>query len=182
MSIFSIIIFIIILQRFFELLIAKQNERKMLSLGAYEVGASHYPLMILLHVSFFISLIVEVATFERNLSPLFPYFFIFFLFVQALRIWCIATLGMYWNTKIIILPGADVVKKGPYNYLKHPNYFVVCCEILMLPLMFEAYLTAIVFTILNIAILSVRISIEEKALTEATNYYYKFKKKIQYPS
>lgn len=160
-------------------MIAKNNERKMLSLGAYEVGASHYPLMILLHVCFFISLIVEVINFERTLSPLFVYFLFLFLLVQALRIWCLTTLGMYWNTKIIILPGTNVVKKGPYQLLKHPNYLVVCSEILLLPIMFQAYITAVIFTILNIIMLSVRIPIEEKALIEATNYQSKFKRKIQ---
>lgn len=160
-------------------MVAKQNEKKMLSLGAYEVGSSHYPFMIMLHISFFISLIFEVIIFERTLSPLFLYLLFFFLLVQSLRIWCLTTLGMYWNTKIIILPGTNVVKKGPYLFMKHPNYFVVCCEILLLPIMFQAYMTAIIFTILNIIMLSIRIPIEEKALMEATNYQSRFKRKIQ---
>lgn len=181
MQIFTIIVIIVILQRLIELFIAKRNERKMLSLGAYEVGASHYPFMILLHVSFFICFITEVVVFQKNLSPFFLYFLFFFLFVQAFRIWCLTTLGMFWNTKIIVLPGADIVKRGPYAFLKHPNYFVVCSEILLLPLMFEAYFTAILFTILNCMMLSVRIPIEEKALIEATNEY-ELNKKIQYPS
>lgn len=182
MLIFMIVTTIVILQRIFELFIAKRNERQMLQLGAYEVGASHYPFMILLHVSFFISLIVEVIVFERTISPLFLPLFIIFLLVQSLRIWCLSSLGMYWNTKIIVLPGAQNVKKGPYAFLKHPNYFVVCCEIIILPIMFQAYFTAIVFTLLNFIMLSIRIPIEEKALMEATNYEYVFNKKIQHHS
>lgn len=150
----------------------------MLTQGAYEVGASHYPYMIALHVSFFVCLIAEVLIFNRGISPLFPLFFLIFLFVQALRIWCLTSLGQFWNTKIIILPGANVVTKGPYLFIRHPNYVVVCIEIALLPLMFQAYLTAISFTLLNLAMLSVRIPLEEKALMEATNYTKEFKKKI----
>ncbi len=91
MLIFMIVTTIVILQRIFELFIAKRNERQMLQLGAYEVGASHYPFMILLHVSFFISLIVEVIVFERTISPLFLPLFIIFLLVQSLRIWCLTS-------------------------------------------------------------------------------------------
>ncbi|QFF99764.1 isoprenylcysteine carboxyl methyltransferase [Psychrobacillus glaciei] len=175
---FFIIIFLVIIQRITEVFIAKQNEKKMLAQGAYEVGASHYPYMVTLHVSFFICLIAEVLVFNRGISPLFPLFFLIFLIVQALRIWCLRSLGSFWNTKIIILPGAHVVTKGPYLYLKHPNYVVVCIEIALLPLIFQAYITAICFTLLNLAMLSVRIPLEERALMEVTNYNEEFKKKI----
>ncbi|WP_391116530.1 isoprenylcysteine carboxyl methyltransferase family protein [Psychrobacillus sp. L3] len=175
---FIIIIFLVIIQRITEVFIAKHNEKKMLAQGAYEVGASHYPYMVTLHVSFFICLIAEVLIFNRGISPLFPLFFLIFLIVQALRIWCLRSLGSFWNTKVIILPGAHVVTKGPYLYLKHPNYVVVCIEIALLPLIFQAYMTAICFTLLNLAMLSVRIPLEEKALMEVTNYNEEFKKKI----
>lgn len=175
---FVIIISLVILQRITEVVIAKRNEKKMLSQGAYEVGKSHYPYMIALHVSFFVCLIMEVLFFHRGISPLFPLFFLIFLFVQAFRIWCLSTLGPFWNTKIIILPNANVVRKGPYLYLKHPNYVVVCMEIVLLPLMFQAYFTALSYTLLNLAMLSVRIPLEEKALMEATDYSEEFKKKI----
>ncbi|TQR18022.1 isoprenylcysteine carboxyl methyltransferase family protein [Psychrobacillus vulpis] len=175
---FLVIISLVILQRITEVIIAKRNEKKMLAQGAYEVGASHYPFMLALHFSFFIFLIVEVLFFDREISPLFPLFFLIFLFVQAFRIWCLTTLGQFWNTKIIILPNANIVRKGPYLYLKHPNYVVVCMEIVLLPLMFQAYFTAICFTLLNLAMLSVRIPMEEKALSEATDYHKEFKKKI----
>lgn len=175
---FLLFILIVILQRIIEVIIAKRNEKKMLSVGAYEVGKSHYPFMIALHVSFFISLIGEVIIFERTISPCFFWFFLAFLLVQALRIWCLLSLGPFWNTKIIILPAAKVIKKGPYLFLRHPNYLVVCTEILLLPLMFQAYFTAICFTILNFIMLSVRIPIEEKALIEATNYSKAFNRKV----
>lgn len=175
---FVVVVSIVIIQRLAEVLVAKRNEKKMLQKGAYEVGASHYPYMVAMHVSFFICLIAEVWFFDRGLSPLFPIFLVLFLLVQGLRVWCLASLGTFWNTKIIILPNANVVTKGPYLFLKHPNYVIVCIEIATLPLMFQAYITAILFTLLNIAMLSVRIPIEEKALREATNYSEQFNKKI----
>ncbi|MDN4495177.1 isoprenylcysteine carboxyl methyltransferase family protein [Ureibacillus aquaedulcis] len=174
---FVLFVSIVILQRIIEVIIARRNEKRMLAAGAYEAGASHYPIMIALHVGFFISLIIEVVVFERTISPLFIWLFILFFLVQVLRVWCLASLGPFWNTKIIILPGANVVKKGPYRLFRHPNYLVVCIEILLLPLMFQAYFTAICFTLLNFAMLAVRIPTEERALMEATNYSEKFKKK-----
>ncbi len=176
--IFYIIIVIVILQRLTEVFVARRNEKWMRSQGAYEVGGSHYPYMIALHVSFFLFLLVEVGTSSNSLSPLFPLFFLLFLIVQALRLWCIQSLGPFWNTKILILPGAQVVKKGPYKFMRHPNYTIVCLEILLLPIMFQAYFTAFCFTLLNITMLSVRIPIEENALREATNYNTVFQKKI----
>ena len=175
---FFILISLVIIQRLIEVAIAKRNEKRMLAKGAYEVGASHYPYMVTMHICFFISLIVEVLVFDRTIAPLFLAFLFLFVTVQLLRIWCLTSLGSFWNTKIIILPEANVVKNGPYTFMRHPNYVVVCLEIILLPIMFQAYFTAIVFTLLNIAMLSVRIPAEEKALREATNYEDKFKKKI----
>lgn len=166
---FYIILFLVIVQRLVELLIAKRNEKSLRAKGAYEVGASHYPFMILLHTSFFISLFIEVIYFKSIIIPHFV-LLAFFILLQLLRVWCLVSLGTFWNTKIIILPGANIVAKGPYAYIRHPNYLVVCLEILLLPLMFQAYITAICFTILNFIILSVRIPMEENALKEATNY------------
>ena len=172
---FFIVIALVIVQRLVEVAVAKRNEKRMLAQGAYEVGASHYPYMLALHISFFLFLIAEVVLLDRGISPLFPVFL--FLLVQLLRVWCLTSLGKFWNTKIIILPGANVVTKGPYLYFRHPNYIVVCTEILLLPLMFQAYFTALAFTLLNLAMLSVRIPLEEKALIEATDYEEALKKK-----
>lgn len=179
--IFYILVFLVILQRITEVYIAKRNEKWLLAQGAYEVGASHYPYMITLHISFFLFLLIEVSTNTNSLSPLFPLLFSLFIIVQALRLWCLQALGPFWNTKIIILPGTEVVQKGPYSFMRHPNYVVVCLEILLLPIMFQAYFTAFCFTLLNITMLSVRIPIEEKALREATNYSHVFQKRISEP-
>ena len=142
----------------------------MRSKGAYEVGAKHYPFMVAIHVGFFISLILEFTLFDRGLSPYWWFLFIFFVALQLMRIWVITSLGKFWNTKIIVLPGANVVKKGPFHFIQHPNYVVVTFEILVIPLLFGAYFTAILFTLLNFSILYVRIPMEEAALREVTDY------------
>lgn len=173
---FYIIIGFVIIQRLVELRIAKRNEKWIREKGAYEAGASHYPFMLALHIGFFLSLVLEVTVIDQPVSPLWmPLLFLFFM-TQAARVWCLFSLGRFWNTKILILPGAQVVKKGPYNFIKHPNYLIVTIEILLLPLIFQAYFTAVVFTILNAAMLSVRIPVEEKALRRSTNYNKAFLK------
>jgi methyltransferase len=167
---FTILLFLIIIQRIVELWIAKQNEEWMKEKGAYEVGRSHYKYIVILHVMFFVSLIVEVQTMQSGMVSWWIIPFLFFIMAQALRIWSIFSLGRYWNTRIIILPGIEVVAKGPYRFSRHPNYFIVITEIIVIPLIFQAYVTAVLFTLLNAWILSIRIPMEEKALVEATNY------------
>lgn len=165
--VFAIIVVLIIVQRLVELVVAKRNEKMMLAKGAYEVGASHYPYMIMLHSSFFVSLIIEVLYGNALQTPHYLLLGVF-LFLQLVRVWCLMSLKSFWNTKILIIPGATLVKKGPYAFISHPNYVVVSLEILVLPMMFQAYFTAVCFTILNLIMLSVRIPVEEKALKEAT--------------
>lgn len=172
--IFFLGIAIVILQRIVELLVAKHNEKWMKSQGAFEAGASHYPFMVAMHSSFFIVLIIEVVVFNRPLSSVWPFFLSIFLLAQFLRIWCLTSLGKYWNTKIIVLPNAHVIRKGPYKWIRHPNYVIVATELLVLPLLFSAYFTATLFTILNIWMMSVRIPAEEQALKKATNYREEF--------
>ncbi|RSK25319.1 isoprenylcysteine carboxyl methyltransferase family protein [Bhargavaea beijingensis] len=171
---FWILIGLVIIQRLVELRVAKRNEQKLKSRGAFEAGASHYPYMVAMHIGFFISLIAEVLLTDRPLSPIWPVLLAVFLAMQVLRVWCLASLGEFWNTKIIILPGASVVKRGPYKWLRHPNYVIVTTELLVLPLIFQAYFTTIVFMALNAWMLSVRIPAEERALREVTDYTARF--------
>ena len=166
---FSVVGFVII-QRIVELFVARNNERWIRGQGGYEVGERHYPYMVGIHIGFFISLIMEFVVFDRMLPPIWTVLFIIFVGLQLMRVWVITSLGRFWNTKILVLPGAHVVKRGPFRFLRHPNYVVVSLEILVIPLMFGAYFTALLFTILNVFILSVRIPIEEAALREVTNY------------
>lgn len=156
--------------RITELIIAKTNENWMRRRGAIEFGASHYPYMVSMHILFFISLIFEKVFFNRGLAAVWPVIFTVFVLTQFLRVWVIASLGRYWNTKILVLPNAKVIMKGPYRFLRHPNYCVVSLEFIVIPLLFSAYYTFLVFSLLNLFILSVRIPEEEKALKSLTEY------------
>ncbi|CAM4046645.1 Isoprenylcysteine carboxyl methyltransferase [Mesobacillus thioparans] len=167
---FYLFVGLITFQRITELVIARRNEAWMKRQGALEFGQGHYPAMVAIHTAFFLFLIAEVNLFDKHLSEYWPVLLTLFLFTQGMRIWALASLGRFWNTKIIILPGAQVVKRGPYKIIKHPNYLIVAIEILVIPLMFNAYITMALFTLLNIMILSIRIPAEEKALRELTKY------------
>ncbi|WP_078429312.1 isoprenylcysteine carboxyl methyltransferase family protein [Alkalihalobacterium alkalinitrilicum] len=167
-------ILVVIIQRVIELLIARRNEIWMKKQGAYEVGKEHYKWIVILHTLFFVSFLFEVVYF--GLKPAVWWFvpFLMFILAQMGRVWSLTSLGEFWNTKIIVLPGANVVAKGPYQYMRHPNYVIVGLEIITLPLIFQAYGTAVIFTILNAIVLSVRIRQEEEALREVTNYEEQF--------
>ena len=163
---FYIIIFLIILQRLAELLIAGKNEKWLISQGAVESGESHYKFIVILHTSFIISMILEYSFKSRyfELNFINYLFLVFFFVLQIGRIWVISSLGKYWNTKILRIPGSKLIKAGPYKYFKHPNYIVVICEIFTIPLIFNLYYTAIIFTILNLIILRIRIKEENIVL------------------
>lgn len=168
---FWILLVFLVSQRLTELAIARRNEKWMKARGAFEVGREHYKWIVTVHVLFFLSLVVEVQ--GLGLRPAFwwPVPFAVFMAAQLLRFWALFSLGHYWNTRIIVLPDAKVVAKGPYRFMRHPNYVIVATEILTIPLIFQAYATAVVFSVLNaFVLLAVRIPEEEKALSEATDY------------
>ena len=167
---FYIVLTLIVLQRLFELVVAKRNEKWMRNQGAVEIGQSHYRWLVLLHSLFFVSLITEVRWMDKQLSSVWWLLAVLFGVTQLGRLWVMMSLGKFWNTKILVLPKADVVLKGPYKFLKHPNYVIVVLEFLVIPLLFQAYVTMILFSLLNIGILAVRIRVEEKALSTFTNY------------
>lgn len=154
----------IVCQRLIELVIAKSNETWMLERGGVEEGEEHYKWFILLHVFFFLSIFLEIMFTESSNQQLNYYLLVIFLFSQIGRVWCIASLGRFWNTKIIILPGVSLISKGPYKYLKHPNYLIVAIELFIIPLLFKAYLTALLFPLLHILLLKIRVPSENKAL------------------
>ena len=134
----------------------------MLENGAVEYGSKHYPFIVALHVLFFLSLIFEyVAQQHHSFSILL--LFLYFLLL-TFKIWIISTLGKFWNTRIYRIPNVPLIKRGPYKYFKHPNYAVVIAEIAVIPMIFHLYITAIVFTLLNLVVLFVRIKEENKVL------------------
>jgi methyltransferase len=156
---FILFICFVIAQRLLELVVAKRNEAWARSQGAEEFGKAHYPFIVALHTAFIISMIAEYFYLGGEFSLL---MLIIFLLLISLKIWTIGSLGKYWNTKILRIPNSIFIKKGPYKLFKHPNYFIVICEIIVIPLVFHLYATAIVFTLLNAVMLTVRIREEER--------------------
>ncbi|MGD6898556.1 isoprenylcysteine carboxyl methyltransferase family protein [Bacillus infantis] len=173
MDLFAVFILIIMLQRVGELAVARSNEKWMKSRGALEFGKGHYSIMVMIHASFFLFYSFEVLWGSRTLSSLWPAILTVIIITQAGRLWALLSLGKYWNTKILVIPHANVVMRGPYRFIRHPNYVIVTLEFLAFPLMFQAYWTLAVFSILNLAILSVRIPAEEQALSGLTEYRQK---------
>jgi len=161
---FILFICFLIIQRLSELLIASRNEKWLLSQGAVQYGQSHYPFIVAMHTLFIVSIIVEYIL--KPNSPIDFIFLVLFLLVLAFKFWALSSLGKYWNTKIYRIPGVYPIKKGPYKIFKHPNYMEVCLEIAIIPLVFHLYYTAIIFTVLNAIMLSVRITVENKVWAE----------------
>jgi methyltransferase len=157
---FILFILFVILQRLSELYISSRNEKWLLSQGAVEYGKEHYPFIVALHTLFIIAMITEYLL--RNNTPISYGFLALFVLLLLFKFWALSSLGKYWNTKIYRVPGANPVKKGPYKLFKHPNYFIVVCEIAIIPMVFNLYYTAIIFTLLNAVMLWVRIRVENK--------------------
>ncbi len=159
-SLWHILVALIALQRLVELMVARINTRNLRSAGGIEHGAGHYPLMVSLHAAWLVSLAVFVPA-DAALDPL---LFVVFLFLQAARIWVIASLGRYWTTRVITVPGAPLVARGPYRWLRHPNYLIVVAEIAVVPLIAGAWQIAVAFSIANAGVLWLRLRVENAAL------------------
>lgn len=168
MVLFYVIFLFLILQRLIELKIAANNEKWMKQRGGIEVGKEHYKYFVILHVSFFCSLLIEVNMISHLQFN--KFFFSLFLISQLGRLWCIYSLGRFWNTKIIVLPKVVLIKKGPYKYVKHPNYIIVFIELFSIPLIFGAYVTAFLFPFFHLFLLTIRIPKEERALRRSIGY------------
>lgn len=161
MSLLWIVLLLVAAQRLAELAYARRNTRRLKAEGAYESGAGHYPVLVAVHVLWLVSLAVFVPAEQAPNWALLGVF----LVLQGLRLWVLASLGRYWTTRVITLPGAPLVRRGPYRFLKHPNYLVVAGEIAVLPLAFGAWEIAVIFSLANAAVLTWRIRCEERALS-----------------
>ena len=150
---------LVTVQRLFELWLSSRNTRALLTRGAREHGRGHYPVMISLHVAWLAALWWAAPAREVSVPLL-----ILYLLVQAMRVWAVASLGDRWTTRIIVLPGAALVRRGPYRFMSHPNYVIVSLEVALLPLVFGLVELALLFTLLNAAMLWVRIRAENRAL------------------
>jgi methyltransferase len=153
------LILLVAIQRVAELLYARHNTRALMARGGVEVGAGHYPLFVLLHGSWLVVLFVATVPNPPVHLPL----LLLFLLLQAGRAWVIVSLGPYWTTRIVVVPGAAPVRSGPYRFLRHPNYLIVAVEIPLLPLLLGMPGLAMLFGGLNLALLAYRIHVENAA-------------------
>ena len=151
-------------QRLVELPLARGNTRRLLAAGGHEAGAGHYPFIVAVHAAWLAALWVLAPGRPINLVLLG-----LFALVEVARVWVLQSLGPRWTTRIIVVPGETLVARGPYKFVRHPNYMVVCAEIALLPLLFGLWQVALIFTVLNAAVLSVRIRAENEALLQSRN-------------
>lgn len=162
---FTVLIAAVGIERLAEMVVSKRHAAWALARGGVESGRGHFPVMVALHTALLAGALVEVVAADRPFIPLLGWpMLVLVVLAQALRWWCIATLGPHWNTRVIVVPGASLVSAGPYRLLRHPNYVAVVVEGLALPLVHTAWVTAVAFTVLNLLLLSVRIRVEEQAL------------------
>ena len=162
---YALLIAVVACERLAELVIARRNLAWSLERGGVEVGAGHYPVMVVLHTGFLLGCLAEVFLLDRPFLPALGWSMLAIVVAaQVLRWWCITTLGPRWNTRVVVIPGAPRVDGGPYRLFPHPNYVAVVAEGIALPLVHTAWITALVFTVLNAALLTRRITTENAAL------------------
>ncbi len=162
---------LVVLERLVELVITERNARNLRARGGFEVGKAHFLPMALLHTGLLIAAPLEAFRLERPFLPLFGTVMLVLLAgTMALRYWAISSLGDRWTTRVFVVPGEPPVAKGPYRWLRHPNYLAVIVEVVALPLIHTAWWTAIAFSIGNALVLRVRIRVEEEALAEYSDY------------
>jgi methyltransferase len=165
---------VVVVQRLAELWVCRRNRRRLMARGGAEVRPETYRAMVTLHVLFLASLSLESYPFMVPLDAR-TWGCTFALgLVTALRYWAIASLGEYWSTRVVVVPGAQVICGGPYRFLRHPIYLVLVLEFLLLPLLLRAPVTLVLFSLANLAALRQRIRIEEEALRGATDYARRF--------
>ncbi len=162
--ILAVVLLLVAAQRLIEISYAERNTRALRARGAVEIAPEQHPFFVAVHAAWLLSLWLFVP---HDAVPNW-WLLAAFALLQALRIWVLATLGPYWTTRIITLPGAPLVRSGPYRFMRHPNYAIVCGEILLLPLAFGAWKIALIFTLLNAALLAWRIRTENAVLASRT--------------
>ncbi|MFA9445346.1 isoprenylcysteine carboxyl methyltransferase family protein [Egicoccus sp. AB-alg6-2] len=165
MTWFTLLIVAVGLERLAELVVSKRNAAWSFARGGVETGRRHYLVMVVIHSGLLVGALVEVWLRRPAFVPALGWTMLaLVLAAQALRWWCICTLGRQWNTRVIVVPGLPRVTGGPYRYLSHPNYVAVVVEGFALPLVHSAWITAVVFTLGNAVLLAVRIRVENRAL------------------
>ena len=166
------LIALVSLQRLWELALSRRHVRELEALGAREVGGDHYRWMVALHVAFLMSCALEPWLADRSFEPLVGGVALAVLAAaQGLRFWTISTLGDLWTTRVMVVPGARRVTTGPYRWLRHPNYVAVIAEIAAIPMVHTAWVTAVVFSLLNLGMLSARLKVERTVVEGMAGEY-----------
>jgi methyltransferase len=166
---YLVLLGLVALERLAELIVSTRNARRAKAMGGVETGQGHYPAMVALHTGLLVGCAVEVVVADRPFIPWLGWSMLALVIAsQALRWWCIRTLGVRWNTRVIVVPGLPLVTGGPYRWMHHPNYVAVVVEGIALPLVHTAWVTAVLFTALNIPLLAVRLRCEEAALARSS--------------
>jgi methyltransferase len=162
---YAVLLGLVVLERLAELVLSTRHAGWALARGGVEYGRGHYPPMVVLHSALLVGCLAEAYFADREFLPWLglPMLAVVVL-AQGLRWWCIATLGRQWNTRVIVVPDLPLVRRGPYRWFRHPNYVAVVAEGVALPLVHSAWVTAVVFTLLNAWLLTVRIRTEDAAL------------------
>ena len=167
-ALFVLLIAAVALERLGELVLSRLHERTLRARGAVETGAGHYPLMVAVHVALLLGAPAEVLLLERPFLPWLGWPMLALVAAtMSLRYWVVATLGERWATRVLVLPGAPLVAGGPFRWLRHPNYLAVAVEVVALPLVHTAWITALLCGTANLAILALRIRVENAALNGA---------------
>ena len=167
MTWYILLIAVVAVERLLEVVVAERNRRWSRERGAIEQGAGHYPVMVVLHSALLAGCVIEVALLHRPFIPVLGWsMLVLVVAAQGLRWWCITTLGRQWNTRVIVIPGAQRITTGTYRLIPHPNYVAVVVEGFALPMVHSAWWTAVVFTVCNAALLKTRLDIENRALAE----------------
>jgi len=166
-AVFAALFLLLVSQRLLEMALSARNRRWALACGGMERGNRFFPVVVAVHTLFFVSLWLEWRYRSPGWSAAWPLWLGLLLAAQLLRLWSIRSLGLRWNTRIIVIPGSKPVTDGPYRFVRHPNYLAVIVELVAVPVMCGAYITAAVFTAANALILIRRIPEEERALAEA---------------
>ena len=162
---FVVVVVLVGVERLAELVVSNRNAAWSLARGGRETGRGHYPAMVVLHTGLLIAMLVEALVRRPDVSPGLAWtMLVLVVAAQGLRWWCIAVLGHRWNTRVIVVPGLPPVRSGPYRLFPHPNYVAVVVEGIALPMLHACWMTALVFTVLNAALLTVRIRTENAAL------------------
>ncbi len=167
MTPYVVLVAAVSLERVAELVVSKRNAAWSFARGGREYGAGHYPAMVALHTALLVGCVAEVVFADRPFVPELGWpMLVLVAASQALRWWCITTLGRQWNTRVIIAPQLPLVRSGPYRWSRHPNYVAVVVEGAALPLVHTAWVTAVLFTSFNALVLTIRLRVENAALEE----------------